>query len=229
MRQRKGFTLIELLVVIAIIAILAAILFPVFARAREKARQTSCLSNMKQIVLGALMYVQDYDDMLLGHIAGARFPQSPSEPAWAWPGPYYMWHQQVYPYVKNLQLFTCPSVPTSGLAAQADGTPAYDSTLGYGMNYEMTYFYRSLNLSNLTRPAQTLWFADCRSFVVYPAFYTFTYPTNPTYGLNGWARLDIRHNEGANVGFADGHAKWLSRMELEGDRGTGASARYWWP
>ena len=68
--MRRGFTLIELLVVIAIIAILAAILFPVFARAREKARQTSCLSNIKQITLGALMYLSDYDEVFFGHIQG---------------------------------------------------------------------------------------------------------------------------------------------------------------
>ena len=108
--MRKGFTLIELLVVIAIIAILAAILFPVFARAREKAKQASCLSNMKQIVLGAVMYVADYDDNVFGHIAGRR-----DDPTWPWGAPYYMWHQQMYPYVKNLQLFTCPSVPRSSL------------------------------------------------------------------------------------------------------------------
>ncbi len=225
--MRKGFTLIELLVVIAIIAILAAILFPVFARAREKAKAASCLSNMKQIVLGAAMYVSDYDDNVFGHIAGNRYQ---TNPPWPWPGPYYMWHQQMYPYVKNLQLFVCPSVPNSKLSAQSDGSPAYDSTLGYGMNYEITYFYRHLNMSDFTRPAQTLWFTDCRYYVVYPAYYTYTYPTNSTYGMNGIARLDIRHNEGANVGFVDGHAKWLSRATLEGDNGRGHDGcQYWWP
>jgi prepilin-type N-terminal cleavage/methylation domain-containing protein/prepilin-type processing-associated H-X9-DG protein len=89
LKQRHAFTLIELLVVIAIIAILAAILFPVFAQAREKARQTSCLSNIKQIALGKLMYTQDYDESLP---LGAYFP-NPSQPV-------VMWYDVVEPYVK---------------------------------------------------------------------------------------------------------------------------------
>jgi len=225
--MRKGFTLIELLVVIAIIAILAAILFPVFARAREKARQTSCLSNLKQIGLGALMYVGDYDDFTFGHLAGDRYQ---TDPPWPWGAPYYMWHQQMYPYVKNLQLFVCPSMPNYTLSAQADGSPAYDSTLGYGMNYEVTYFYRHLNMSDFTRPAQTIWFADCKYYVCYPAYYTYTYPTNGTYGMNGPARIDIRHNGGVNLAFFDGHSKWMSQQAIEGDNGYGHDgSQYWWP
>jgi prepilin-type N-terminal cleavage/methylation domain-containing protein len=119
--RRTGFTLIELLVVIAIIAILAAILFPVFARAREKARQTSCISNLKQLGLAMLSYVTDYDQ---------RYPDSRMAPGWPGPGYHGAWHIQQYairlytddtqsviagypavinPYVKNEQLFQCPS------------------------------------------------------------------------------------------------------------------------
>src|SRR5207302_2776977 len=93
MRQRKGFTLIELLVVIAIIAILAAILFPVFAQAREKARAISCTSNMKQLGLSVLMYVQDYDEMY---------------PMGCWDNWWNNWPTTVQPYVKNMQVFRCP-------------------------------------------------------------------------------------------------------------------------
>jgi len=105
--MRRGFTLIELLVVIAIIAILAAILFPVFARAREKARQSSCLSNVKQIALGMLQYAQDYDERL---VLAAMYYASPN---------YYTWMYLLQPYVKNIQVFTCPSASATGW----DGTP----------------------------------------------------------------------------------------------------------
>src|SRR5438309_7840989 len=95
--RASGFTLIELLVVIAIIAILAAILFPVFAQAREKARQAACLSNCKQMALGVMQYTQDYDELLpvIGDNGQCRG-------RWQW---------QIFPYVKNGQVFTCPNLP----------------------------------------------------------------------------------------------------------------------
>ena len=96
--RRRAFTLIELLVVIAIIAILAAILFPVFARAREQARKTSCLSNMKQIGTAILMYAQDYDERLVPAATGVC------------PGPNaYGWADLTFPYIKNEKVFDCPS------------------------------------------------------------------------------------------------------------------------
>src|SRR5688500_17276072 len=97
--QRRGFTLIELLVVIAIIAILAAILFPVFARARENARRASCQSNLKQVGLGIMQYTQDYDE---------KFPQSPWNNI-ASDTRRSHWGQVIQPYVKSTQLFVCPS------------------------------------------------------------------------------------------------------------------------
>jgi prepilin-type N-terminal cleavage/methylation domain-containing protein/prepilin-type processing-associated H-X9-DG protein len=102
--KRQGFTLIELLVVIAIIAILAAILFPVFARAREKARQASCSSNLKQIALAVLMYNQDYDEKCPLSVPGCvrTFPVAGS------PQPY-QWWMTTYPYIKNGGIFSCPS------------------------------------------------------------------------------------------------------------------------
>src|SRR5689334_6707526 len=95
--SRKGFTLIELLVVIAIIAILAAILFPVFAQAREKARQTSCVSNEKQIALGVLQYAQDYDESFpIGMV---------SDGSLGWGEPTYYWPGEIQSYIKNFQVF----------------------------------------------------------------------------------------------------------------------------
>jgi prepilin-type N-terminal cleavage/methylation domain-containing protein/prepilin-type processing-associated H-X9-DG protein len=219
--KRRGFTLIELLVVIAIIAILAAILFPVFAKAREKARQTSCLSNVKQITLGALMYAGDYDECLFGHIQGTRNTFYP--PA----GLFLNWPQQVYPYVKNQQLFTCPSNP-AGLWVYHPTTRDY--YFGYGMNYWMTYYYYYATgaFSYIKTPAETIWFTDCDYYVVYPTYYLYTYPTNTTYGQSGVARLQLRHNDGVNVSFVDGHAKWLGRQTIEGDIGLYAASKYWW-
>src|SRR6516225_2829513 len=110
-RRPGGFTLIELLVVIAIIAILAAILFPVFAQAREKARQATCLSNCKQIGLASNMYIQDYDETFPGH------DWQKGMGVWALPdGRSYKghlgWSLQFYPYLKNLNVLICPSDPT---------------------------------------------------------------------------------------------------------------------
>src|SRR3981189_980323 len=106
-RQRKAFTLIELLVVIAIIAILAAILFPVFAQARAKARQTSCLSNVKQLTLGMVMYCQDYDEQFPRYkwdlnYSGASGANSTPNNATS------LWWNAIYPYVKNAQVYVCP-------------------------------------------------------------------------------------------------------------------------
>src|SRR5687767_9383814 len=106
-RTKSAFTLIELLVVIAIIALLAAILFPVFARARENARKTSCTNNLKQLGLGVAMYVQDYDGL---------YPMSSNID-----GTNRRWPDYIFPYVKSSQLFTCPSVGSGEVEARGQG------------------------------------------------------------------------------------------------------------
>src|SRR6056297_580676 len=119
--MQRGFTLIELLVVIAIIAILAAILFPVFARAREKARQASCLSNAKQLGLGFMMYVQDYDERL------------PAVYVWLPEG---YWAQLIYPYVENHQVYQCPSAPKDEPVGGGKWRGLWNYPLHYGFNLD---------------------------------------------------------------------------------------------
>jgi prepilin-type N-terminal cleavage/methylation domain-containing protein/prepilin-type processing-associated H-X9-DG protein len=141
--KRHAFTLIELLVVIAIIAILAAILFPVFAQAREKARAASCISNMKQIGTAALMYAQDYDELF---VTSYIFPNGWSN------CPRFVWMDLLHPYIKNLALYACPSSgrtfadePTrlncgpiasvyGSALGQEPGTPVRPMRLGYLIN-----------------------------------------------------------------------------------------------
>ena len=123
---RKGFTLIELLVVIAIIAILAAILFPVFAQAREKARAISCLSNMKQLGLGQIMYSQDYDERFT---SGVLPTSGPGFSGIGWAG-------QMYPYVKSAQLFKCPN--DSNQATRVNGVTVVP--VSYAINYRPLYY-----------------------------------------------------------------------------------------
>lgn len=119
-RSRAGFTLIELLVVIAIIAILAAILFPVFAQAREQARKTSCLSNTKQISLAWAMYTQDYDEGVVWNNPDAMW--SPNADASAF------WFGRIYPYVKSYQVFACPDDTRQVIEHPAAGQYAGDGT-----------------------------------------------------------------------------------------------------
>lgn len=189
--KRTGFTLIELLVVIAIIAILAAILFPVFARAREKARQTSCLSNLKQIGTSMLMYVQDYDE---------RYGQSLSGTAAGTITPYHL----LMPYMKNNQILQCPSnkdeMSVAGMNALlgALGAPALAAGFN-GTSYIFnTAVWEDGNLTGtvapiadaeIPRPSETFVIGDGN---LSNAF------NSPIMG---------NHNDAANCAFADGHGK----------------------
>lgn len=185
-RAQTGFTLIELLVVIAIIAILASILFPVFARAREKARQSSCLSNQKQLMLAFASYVQDYDE---------TWPISYWDPLISrWRPDYTYWIGELAPYIKNTQVLLCP------------GNMAGSSQCGYLYNATLN----QLNDGAIGNPSErvaiacsrssTHWALDSRQYVGYaPA------PSN--------CRIKDQHNEGANHGFCDGHAKWYHRSQ----------------
>lgn len=187
--MRKGFTLIELLVVIAIIAILAAILFPVFSRAREKARQSNCVSNVKQIMLGGLMYAQDYDELFVPSETNSTTP----------------WTDLMKPYVKNSQIFKCPSFRGNGAA----------TVIGYGINLA----HDGTGGTNPSPAGQSLAMTEDASTVIGFAEIegdTTAGPWAVTMGTSGHgfslkdfsAKASERHNDGANYGFMDGHAKW---------------------
>jgi prepilin-type N-terminal cleavage/methylation domain-containing protein/prepilin-type processing-associated H-X9-DG protein len=196
--MRRGFTLIELLVVIAIIAILAAILFPVFAKAREKARQTSCVSNQKQIALAVLMYTQDYDEMLVTH--GSRCSGLPDHVNDVCE------FYKILPYVKNSQIFACPSAGT-----EAD----------YGWNLTLC----GVALASFQYPSQTVMLDDtshgrCARWQTPGAP-----PCNPL-GTN-FACMAIRHNEGDNFAFVDGHVKWYKYQAMLTSVANGTVQ--WWP
>ncbi len=139
--REPGFTLIELLVVIAIIAILAAILFPVFAQAREAARSTSCLSNVKQISLGVMMYIQDYDEKFCPSRYDTVGPQrdQPDRPWSVTRNQHTDWATLIYPYVKNTQIFHCPSA-NEGIDKDNKGAVNSDKTgtTTYAINNRMT-------------------------------------------------------------------------------------------
>jgi prepilin-type N-terminal cleavage/methylation domain-containing protein/prepilin-type processing-associated H-X9-DG protein len=208
--RRAGFTLIELLVVIAIIAILAAILFPVFAQAREKARATACLSNMKQIGSGLTMYLQDFDETMPAADWGNAWVGPPNTVfafgTGAGTGPP-TWADVFQPYIKNLQVMKCPS-DNSGNPV-VNGVQIPGAPLSYALNY---YFYRTLTgfrgnsdggtLAEITRPAAKLYVGEVNS--------------NKNIELVRPDRLDAltRHFQGANYLYADGHAHWHRMPEL---------------
>ena len=197
--KKRGFTLIELLVVIAIIAILAAILFPVFARAREKARTASCQSNLKQLGLAMLMYAQDYDGL---------FPHN------LWPNISTYWWQSTYPYIKNEQIYVCPSDTR---------------TFGSGWANAITYGYNNafwdsgpINESDIVQPAKCCILADCHNKAEPDGVSGYSegasrrmfYPAGATTFSSYWhpntGNFGAVHNDGGNYAFCDGHVKWLT-------------------
>ncbi len=198
---RKGFTLIELLVVIAIIAILAAILFPVFARAREKARQTSCLSNHKQETLGILMYAQDYDEYLPMCKTQGPAPDGTAGTYW--------YVLAIQPYIRNEQIFACPSIGEYAIeknVANYYWYPMHQTANGNTLGPDVRLGYQGPStLGELECPVETVLFHERDNRA-----------TGNTYGWGGYTwswwlpQAHYIHNDGFNVGWADGHAKWMA-------------------
>lgn len=214
-RRRDAFTPIELLVVIAIIAILAAILFPVFARAREQARKASCQSNLKQIGLAVQMYTQDYDETYplanMAYTGGA-------------------WYQILLPYIKNSQIFVCPTAGeikySGGYGWNICGTH-YAGTggtgIGDGFGWNPSNFNTPtgsyLKLSSIEEPAETIMIGDPNSdgytangYYLYPNSYN-RIPVlhgGQVGPFNESAEVAVTdHNGGGNYVYADGHVKYL--------------------
>jgi len=207
--MRRGFTLIELLVVIAIIAILAAILFPVFAKAREKARQTSCLSNLKQLGLGMLMYAQDYDETFSGMgngrsttvpvIPGSDFCQHPTSGIY-----YYSWAAVIYPYVKNEQIYQCPSTKYNCYGVSY-GVP------GHGINAARTgpvSIFGRPTQADIKRPAEIMMIGEKGTGGGDQYINVVSTSASCTYYAGR-----ASHNEGSNVAFFDGHSKWFMSVQ----------------
>jgi len=177
--QKKGFTLIELLVVIAIIAILAAILFPVFAKAREKARQSSCASNLKQLSLSIMQYKQDYDEAY-----PLSYPNvSPNGTQNSGGGVTYWWMDCIAPYVKNTQVFHCPSGDRGDCCVHVSNS--------YAPNQQMSMGVKD---ADVPVPSQTFMIADCAAnCTIWP---------QDTKGA-----IAYRHSEKFNGSYMDGHVK----------------------
>ncbi len=225
--KKHGFTLIELLVVIAIIAILAAILMPVFARAREQARKGSCHSNMKQMTMGMLMYAQDYDE---------RFPAGKSNCSH---GPFDSWNQSgmgiddfhmqaqwyaalIQPYVKNPQVFRCPSMVDGNYKDWFSGgqSPAALNAQGFkGIDYEWKL---AAALASRCGRSMAAWGQPAQQFMLIENWHT----SAPHDGENYWTG---DRGSSAVVGFTDGHVKFM-RMSQHKMMRCGATQvdLHWW-
>ena len=210
---KQGFTLIELLVVIAIIAILAAILFPVFARARENARRASCQSNVKQILLGVLQYVQDYDE---------HYPFGHNQTA---TGGYQNWYIGTDPYLKSRQIFNCPSDSQTGAAGNTGLYTPGGFHVSYAANVLVSGQKTSITEAAISSTSTLVYLADAGSQADGPKHTVteqskpksdaglrmltmdVTYPGLPSGTDQNFIGPTVRHLGTINLGYADGHVK----------------------
>ena len=228
MRARDGFTLVELLVVIAIIAILVAIIFPVYANARERARQTTCTSNIRQLIVATLEYAKDNDSRLPG--------------AWA-VGSSGLWSARIMTYCKNDGIFQCPSSRRFSVWPGWDqpGTPR--TQYGWNCNISAKALCRATgSISRIKRPSDVILIGD-----IADTNWDFVSPGGADGRINPIGNLvcsmypDMRclpggpsgarpasHSAGANFAFVDGHAKWRRSEQLYPSSHTDASKDQYW-
>lgn len=216
---RRGFTLIELLVVVAIVAILAAILFPVFQKVRENARATACLSNMNQIGLGVQLYVQDSDERLFfrsGFANSRSGPTTSSNPT--------RWWNQLMPFIKSNGVFTCPSDSGPTPSNDVNGKPTILRS------YIACAAAESLNLSQIDDPVETMvvtekWNADYTCTAANPNCVTDSWiePYNGDLTPDAYTPTRLfkaanRHNNRVNCSFFDGHAKSYTPATIQNSK-----------
>ncbi|MHB1000998.1 MAG: prepilin-type N-terminal cleavage/methylation domain-containing protein [Armatimonadota bacterium] len=233
----NGFTLIELLVVIAIIAILAAILFPVFAQVKNKARQTGCLSNLKQLGIAIQMYTTDNESYPMSSSPSSVSPRT-------------RWADYIQPYIKNTSVFICPDVRESNILTK---TFAHNTSIrygGYGYNYQYLGNSRivppmlpfTAAESMITTPAETVAISDTDGvlsaagiptgegvYIIDPPLPSMRGSGKPSGYYEATRAIPAeRHNGMINIAFADGHAKSmkLSRLDDYNEDGTPDNG-YW--
>ena len=246
MRQNKAFTLIELLVVIAIIAILAAILFPVFAQAREKARQTACLSNLRQVGLSVQMYAQDYDEQIARTELGGDIDDAHE----------YYWGDMLQPYTKNWQMLTCPSAAKPIRFRTGQTTTSQQWSYPYGINDIIAAACTAADdpacrhigvaghaLAAIETPASAILIADNLPADSDTGDGDNTVLGHSRHEINWqWGRRDptrlsvagksqdgySRHSDGFVFLLTDGHAKWRKREKhADGTFTTGSQDTEW--
>lgn len=228
MKKQRGFTLIELLVVIAIIAILAAILFPVFAQAREKARAVSCLSNQKQLGTGMMMYAQDYDENMILNTRAYLNSGGDYHGTWA---------MQIQSYIKNTKVFDCPSGTNKDIRTiyltnkDLAGSLKFPWQGGIGANEFVvkaggtdSYQLQPTSLASIGKPAELPVLADA-TYIIWNDVFRIMNPSKTGApwaeagqdgfkAYPGWAR---HSSSGSNLTFADGHAKFRIATSMERD------------